>query len=299
MFGCHNCQGIPLGILIVLALMSIIQFKGTYPNLDGEVQHIMSKSLVHHYIPSSSEIFIMEHAQELGYDSAKNPTGCNIWNNINDANEVIYNQLQSYSTDLDNYNIAVQEFKPIPDLMSGIKEGDYSVCTSTRLHPEGLLGLFPSKQLSYTKSGYIEPLTPPMRSHKICLDPSKLKRLSLHYLVHDFEAMCSNLRPTSKRVLFDLGASLSFHGSEIPIIQLLSEYEKFGFHFDHIYAFEIKFTEPKIVYEDLLPAKYFAAYHWINVGEGSLSWTFLFEIILVLINVILLSHSLCDFLSKE
>ena len=276
MFGRHNCQGIPLGILIVLALMSIIQFKGTYPSrLDGEVQHIMSKSLVHHYIPSSSEIYIMEHAQELGYDSAKDPTGCNIWNNINDTNEVIYNQLQSYSTDLDNYNIAVQEFEPIPDLMSGIKEGDYSVCKSTRLHPEGLIGLFPSRQLSYTKSGYIEPLTPPMRSHKFCLDPSKL--MVLDYLVHDFEAMCSNLRPTSKRVLFDLGASLSFHGKVTPVTQLLSEYEKFGFHFDHIYAFEMTFTEPKIVYEDLLPAKYFAAYHWINVGEGSLSWTFLFE----------------------
>ena len=38
MFGRHNCQGILLGILIVMALMSIIEFKGTYPSLDGEVQ---------------------------------------------------------------------------------------------------------------------------------------------------------------------------------------------------------------------------------------------------------------------
>ena len=257
--------------LMSMALMSITQFKGTYPSLDGEFLPLlssldnMSKSLIHHYIPSSSENYIMEHAQKLGYDSSANPTGCNIWNNINDTNEVIYNQLQSYSTDLDNYNNAVQEFKPIPDLMIGIKEGDYSVCKSTKLHPDGMLGMFPSKQLSNTKSGYIEPLTPPMRLHKFCTDSSKL--MSLDYLVHDFEAMCSNLKPTSKRVLFDLGASLSFHGSKSPMIELLTTYEKFGFHFDHIYGFEIVFTEPKIVYEDLLPAKYFAAYHWINVGK--------------------------------
>lgn len=36
-----------------------------------------SKSFIH-YIPSSCEIYIMEHATELGYDSALNPTGCNI-----------------------------------------------------------------------------------------------------------------------------------------------------------------------------------------------------------------------------
>jgi hypothetical protein len=108
----------------------------------------------------------------LGYDSAPNPTGCNIWNNINDTNEVIYNQLQSHSNDLDNYNTVVQEFELISDLMIGIKEGNYSVCSSAKLS-EGLIGLFPSNQLSLTKSGYIEPLTPPTRLHKFCSDPSR------------------------------------------------------------------------------------------------------------------------------
>jgi hypothetical protein len=46
----------------------------------------------------------------------------------------------------------------------------------------------------------------------------------------------------------------------------LNLYEKFGFHFDHIYGFEITFTNPKKVYEDLLPAKYLHNFHWINVG---------------------------------
>jgi hypothetical protein len=77
--------------------------------------------------------------------------------------------------------------------------------------------------------------------------------------------MCRKLKPTSQLVLIDMGASLDFHGVSLPIMVLLAEYEKFGFHFDHIYAFEITFSEPKHVYKDLLPVEYMAAYHWINV----------------------------------
>jgi hypothetical protein len=89
----------------------------------------------------------------------------------------------------------------------------------------------------------------------------------LNYLVQDFEAMCRKLKPHSKRVLIDLGASLSFHGSNNQVVELLELYEKFGFDFDHIYAFEYTFTEPQKVYKELLPEKYFKSYHWINVGE--------------------------------
>ena len=49
-----------------------------------------------------------------------------------------------------------------------------------------------------------------------------------------------------------MGASLSFHGADQPIITLLELYEKFGFEFDHIYGFEISFANPKRVYEKLL-----------------------------------------------
>ena len=64
------------------------------------------------------------------------------------------------------------------------------------------------------------------------------------------------------------GASLSFHGASQPIFTLLDLYGKFGFKFDHIYGFEISFTDPKQVYGTLLPEKYFPTYHWINVGES-------------------------------
>ena len=89
----------------------------------------------------------------------------------------------------------------------------------------------------------------------------------LDYLIHDFEAMCHKLKPTSKRVLIDMGASLSFHKGSTPMLELMDLYEKFGFNFDHIYAFEMTYTDPKEVYKNLLPEKYMPAYHWINVGE--------------------------------
>jgi len=94
--------------------------------------------------------------------------------------------------------------------------------------------------------------------------------MSLDYLIHDFEHMCHSLKPTSRRIFIDMGASLSFHGAGAgrpqPVVTLLKLYEQFGFYFDHIYGFEITHTAPKTVYEKLLPEKYIPIYHWINVG---------------------------------
>ena len=69
-------------------------------------------------------------------------------------------------------------------------------------------------------------------------------------------------------ILIDMGASLDFHSTkEPPIVTLLNSFEKFGFHFDHIYGFEITGTDPNKVYKDLLPEKYLHSYHWINTGK--------------------------------
>jgi hypothetical protein len=221
------------------------------------------------YVPSSSEKYIVEHAVELGYASEKNPAGCLIWKDPKATNAEMHKSLNSYSTDIDSHTAAIKNFKPIPDLLKSIvKTGNHDVCATARPHPDGLKALFPSNQLSLTDSGYVEPLTPPMRNNKVC-DPGGFKHLmSLDYLVHDFEHMCRKLKPTSKRVLIDMGASLSFHGADQPIVTLLELYEKFGFEFDHIYGFEMKFTKPEQVFGELLPEKYLPIYHWINVGES-------------------------------
>ena len=220
------------------------------------------------YIPSSVEEYIMNHAVALGYDNKSPSSGCTIWNNTDaTVSPEIRRDLQSYSKDLEQYNTAIHDFEPIPELLKSIqKTGNHDVCASAQPHPDGIEALFPSKQLSLSKSEFVEPLTPPMRDHRICENQRKYL-MSLEYLVHDFEAMCRTLKPHSKRILIDMGASLKFHGGKNvqPIVTLLNQYEKFGFAFDHIYGFEITPTPPKEAY-DLIPEKFMTSFHWINVG---------------------------------
>lgn len=192
------------------------------------------------------------------------PSGCEIWRN---ESEIMHDSLMTLGQELDNHQVAIENFERIPDLLKLIiKSGTHEVCESARPHPDGLKALFSSDSLSMTRSGLVEPLFPPLRSHHFCFKERKQYGLSTDYLVHDFEAMCRQLKPHSKRVFIDLGASLSFHDRNNPIFDLWDTYEKFGFIFDHIYGFEANFTDPQTVYKELLPEKYFKSYHWINVG---------------------------------
>jgi len=77
--------------------------------------------------------------------------------------------------------------------------------------------------------------------------------------------MCKTLKPTSKRVFIDMGASMKRENN--PLEGYLAEFKRFGFHFDHIYGFEVKRFEAKEVYEKILPEELMASYHWINTGK--------------------------------
>jgi len=263
------------------------------PNQTEQKIWVQDKHQLSKYAPSSSEKYVVDHADELGYASENNPSGCEIWKDNTDdltttsttsaERKVLHTNLHGYQSDIDSHTQAIKEFKAIPDLMNSIIKSSKNIdddnagsgytntdrdaiCAAARPHPDGLQGLFPSNQLSFTpSSGYVEPLLPPMRDSKICSALGK-HIMSLDYLVHDFEYMCRQLKPTSKRIFIDMGASLSFHGGSAPVVDLLNLYEKFGFHFDHIYGFEVTFTDPNEVYKDLLPEKYLPQYHWINVG---------------------------------
>ena len=274
----RNSTFCKVSIVIVIALYTIFiisQFMyGTYTagGSDQQAELMMmqpphlKKNRIFKYIPAPVEQYFMDNMVTLGYDKEADPMTCTVWTDPKTTNPSVYNMLQSYASDLVQYTRAVANFEKIPNILKTIKENSQNqndVCKKLRLHPDGLQGLFPSNQLSYSKLGYIEPLTPPMRSHQFCLDEEYL--LTIDYLVHDFEAMCQMLRPTSRIILIDMGASLDFHGTNIPIIELMTLYEKFGFQFEHIYAFEVTPTEPDHVYQ-ILPEKYIPSYHWINVG---------------------------------
>ena len=248
------------------------------------------------YVPAKLEKDILDNAVELGYASKEFSKGCTIWN---EDDGKLYPQTQSYRTNLEIYVEAVQTFQPIPDLLKSIQssDGSHDVCAKARPHPKlGLGAFFEPNQLSHTTSGYVEPITTPMRHPTFCAKRKRIKKrniMSLNYLVHDFEAMCRKLKPTSTRVLIDLGASLDFHGKRQPeIVTLLKLYEKFGFNFDHIYAFEMTPADPTMVYSKMLPEKYFLKYHWINVGkkneEVSFSFILLNKMCLILLRNLVL-----------
>jgi hypothetical protein len=65
-----------------------------------------------------------------------------------------------------------------------------------------------------------------------------------------------------------MGASLDFHaGGQSPAIYISELYSRFGFRFDHIYAYEITKKEPTDVFERV-PNELMNSYHWINVGKS-------------------------------
>jgi uncharacterized protein YxeA len=248
-------------IFITQQQNSTIEFKKQQHQQPGGTTQTTTQSK--EYEPSSIEKYIIENLVNLGYDKeSKSTSGCAIWKNESASD--IYSDLHEYGKSLDEYNKAVQNFTEIPDLMESIKaSGDHQICESAKIHPDGIEAFFAIKHLSRGNSGFMEPLTPPMRSHHYCWRGKNLMRQD--YMIHDYEAMCRKLKPTSRRVFIDIGASMKRENN--PLVTFLAEYKKFGFHFDHIYAFEIAPFEAKEVYKDILPDEYMASYHWINTGK--------------------------------
>jgi hypothetical protein len=245
--------------------LSSISFQGN----ELTKSSIMSKSTYQPYLPASSEKYVRDHALELGYDNAKAPVyTCKIW--TDDTNVTVpsflHNDLASFREELKEYNRLVREFQPISDLRLKLEPDNSNieeVCGQVAMDMEAL---FPSRQLSRGSSGLMEPLLPPFRHGDYCFSQTKKVQLDLSFLVHDFGAMCRKLKRTSRTVLIDMGASLDFHsGKTSPAVYLTELYRKFGFSFDHIYAYEVTPKEPASVFQKV-PEHLMAAYHWINVG---------------------------------
>jgi hypothetical protein len=241
----------------------------------------------HKYQPGSVEQYILNHPHELNYDNPKGAKVCPIWKNET-TTEDIYQSLHTYMDELRQYNELLDAFTPINDLRRSMSmnldlddesnnQNHKEVCQAVQLHPDGLRGIFKSSgQLSYTgAAGFIEPLLPPLRHPINCLNTfgKKKNRLNLDYLVHDFQSMCHRLKKTSRIVLIDMGASLSFFVDDqerrsMPAIFLMDLFTKFGMPFDHIYAYEVTPTKPETVFSKV-PPEYMSAYHWINVGVSA------------------------------
>jgi hypothetical protein len=222
----------------------------------------------------------MTHASELGYNGTNQrdqAVGCNIWQNA--SLTPIYDHLLTFRQELEEYHTVLQKFNTadIPrDLRDYLTDDDKSICDLLEIHPDGLPGIFTSKSLSSLSgsSGLLEPLLTPLRHPDICFENGNNHIMNMKYLVHDFAGMCRNsLHPRSRTVFVDMGAALDFHkhtandihSAYSPAVYITQMYQRFGFHFDHIYAYEINKKEPDEVYQ-LIPDELRAAYHWYNVG---------------------------------
>ena len=215
------------------------------------------------YVPSRIESYFVEHGNELGLNvESPDASGCTEWNN---ATSPIAADLASFHAELNDYNEKMKAFPgTVKDLRQHITANNHSICDTLMLHPQGLKGIFPSGSLTQTAKGLVEPIVPPMRHPQFCKEKKFL--MTLDYLVHDSPTYCRQLKRSSRIILIDMGAALDFHRDETsPAIYLTHVYQRFGFHFDHIYAFELRNKEPKDVF-GRLPMDLFAAYHWINVG---------------------------------
>jgi hypothetical protein len=237
--------------------------------LDLPVSDQIQTDTDYRYIPASSEKYVRDHARKLGYDIAKAPVEtCKVW--TDDANVAVpksmHDDLVTFRKELKEYNRLVEAFKPISDLRLQLAPEESNIEQVCQQVNMGMKALFPSRQLSMGASGLMEPLLPPFRHSDYCFDHTPTVMMDLSFLVHDFGAMCRKLKRTSRTVLVDMGASLDFHGEATsPALYLTELYRKFGFSFDHIYAFEVTPKEPAQVFKKV-PGHLMASYHWINVG---------------------------------
>ena len=180
--------------------------------------------------------------------------------------------MQSFIQELEEYARLDAAFSSnVTDLRRQIAhDGNHQVCATLRLHADGLPGLFASDVLSHaTTFGLIEPLVPPLRHPGICSDHDRYL-MNTNYILHDYEALCRKLKPTSKIVFIDMGAALDFHGKrKSPAVTEVERFTRFGFPFDHIYAFEKKPKNTAAVFLEQLPADWLSTYHWINEGVSA------------------------------
>jgi hypothetical protein len=165
------------------------------------------------YHPAPVEDYIFSHMDDLGLNETTPPRPtCPVW--TDSTHTGVHANLHAFLLELDNYNELIKSFRRVPDVRSFLNDTSRDSCSKLELHPDGLPGIFRSGQLSYTTtSGFVEPLLPPLRHPRYCFPGGRPFLLDLGYLIHDFAASCRRLKPTSRTILIDMGASLNFHAA--------------------------------------------------------------------------------------
>lgn len=267
-----NSRRLPFILVIVttvigsLVITSHLKETVDFQTYQGEFSTSLHKSFTPlWYTPSSLEKYMYQHSVEYGFDKGEEegetiPDGCKY---IMDEFAPTFSEAREYSENLLTFSEKQKEFTPIGDDLRKLlfrsgktDEEKRNICKSLDL----ITDTFKDGQLSATSFARLEPMLPPMRHPLVC---DNIKHLfDLDYMIHDFSALCFNLKPHSRIVFVDMGASLQ---RENPVPGLIALYEKFGFKFDHIYAYEILKTDTEVAFGSV-PDEWMSKYHWINMG---------------------------------
>ena len=108
-----------------MSVKPLLVSKGVEHDYDLEVEEVDNREDFM-YIPASTEEYIMNHFEELGYHSGdwkRLAKGCPIWKNPETSTQENYDNLTSFRQELNNYSNALAEFdKPVPDFVKTIRK---------------------------------------------------------------------------------------------------------------------------------------------------------------------------------
>ncbi len=113
------------------------------------------------YVPASTEDYIMNHFEDLGYniEDWKVAEACPIWFKPEVSTQENFDNLQAYRKDINEYSKRVNEFyinnnnnnnNTVPNFVKTMRKEGHSIdqkelCKAARLHPNGMEGLFLSQ----------------------------------------------------------------------------------------------------------------------------------------------------------
>ena len=141
-------------------------------NLRGKVNGQRAKvreRQSYQYIASPLERHFIGNVEEFGLNRDEVVDTCAL---VYNESSPVNNDMLSYFNELETYNQAVDAFESITyDIRRDIEPGEVNieeVCSSTKIHPDGLRGIFSSGISSSNYHGGMEPLLPIQRSQHIC-----------------------------------------------------------------------------------------------------------------------------------
>jgi len=118
----------------------------------------------------------MGHMEELN-PTIKAPElvpTCHLW--TEPTSTPYYSEMQDMLHQLEEYYRRIEAFNlNAMDVRLHFNDANGDICDKLELDKHGLTALFPNEKLSYTRSGWVEPLLPPMRHPKWCIDGWRTK----------------------------------------------------------------------------------------------------------------------------